>query len=242
MKMTSSEPILKTTELAINYGGVQALDGVNFSVERGELRCIIGPNGAGKSTFFKLLMGIEKPTEGVIAHDGRDITRLGSSQRARLGFSVKFQNIRAYQNLTVYHNLFIPLLRHHKMREIPNQVTGLLEQLGLSGTENQTVSGLSHGQIQWLAIGMSIASQPDVLLLDEPAAGMSVEETQETENLIKRLNNNGMTIIVIEHDMTFIRNLNTKTTVLHYGHVFAEGSFSEIEDNDDVRKIYLGNI
>ena len=118
----------------------------------------------------------------------------------------------------------------------------LLEQLGLSGTESKTVSGLSHGQIQWLAIGMSIASRPDVLLLDEPAAGMSVEETEETENLIKRLNDKGMTIIVIEHDMTFIRNLNTKTTVLHYGRVFAEGSFLEIEDNDDVRKIYLGNI
>ena len=240
--MPSAEPLLSTNDLAINYGGVQALSGVDFSVERGELRCIIGPNGAGKSTFFKLLMGIEKPTEGEIRHNGRDITRLGSFERARLGFSVKFQNIRAYQDLTVYHNLFIPLLRHHRMREIPKQATQLLEQLGLAGTESKTVSGLSHGQIQWLAIGMSIASRPDVLLLDEPAAGMSVEETEETEKLIKRLNDNGMTIIVIEHDMTFIRNLNTKTTVLHYGRVFAEGTFSEIEDNDDVRKIYLGNV
>lgn len=240
--MANAGSILTTKELAINYGGVQALSGVDFSVERGELRCIIGPNGAGKSTFFKLLMGIEKPTEGVIAHNGRDITHLGSFARARLGFSVKFQNIRAYQDLTVYHNLFIPLLRHHRMREIPRQVAELLKQLGLSGTENKTVSGLSHGQIQWLAIGMSIASRPDVLLLDEPAAGMSVEETEETEKLIKRLNDSGMTIIVIEHDMTFIRNLNAKTTVLHYGRVFAEGTFSEIETNDDVRKIYLGNV
>jgi len=240
--MATAEPIVKTSGLAINYGGVKALSGVDFSVERGELRCIIGPNGAGKSTFFKLLMGIEKPTEGVIKHDGRDITRLGSFARARLGFSIKFQNIRAYQDLSVYHNLFIPLLRHHRMREIPAQVSELLEQLGLAGTESKPVAGLSHGQIQWLAIGMSIASRPDVLLLDEPAAGMSVEETEETKNLIKRLNSNGMTIIVIEHDMTFIRNLNTKTTVLHYGRVFAEGSFSDIESNDEVRKIYLGNV
>ncbi len=240
--MATAEPIVKTSGLAINYGGVKALSGVDFSVERGELRCIIGPNGAGKSTFFKLLMGIEKPTEGVIRHNGRDITRLGSFARARLGFSIKFQNIRAYQDLSVYHNLFIPLLRHHRMREIPAQVSELIEQLGLAGTEGKPVAGLSHGQIQWLAIGMSIASRPDVLLLDEPAAGMSVEETEETKNLIKRLNSNGMTIIVIEHDMTFIRNLNTKTTVLHYGRVFAEGSFSDIESNDEVRKIYLGNI
>lgn len=240
--MATAEPIVKTSGLAINYGGVKALSGVDFSVERGELRCIIGPNGAGKSTFFKLLMGIEKPTEGVIRHNGRDITRLGSFARARLGFSIKFQNIRAYQDLSVYHNLFIPLLRHHRMREIPAQVSELIEQLGLAGTESKPVAGLSHGQIQWLAIGMSIASRPDVLLLDEPAAGMSVEETEETKNLIKRLNSNGMTIIVIEHDMTFIRNLNTKTTVLHYGRVFAEGSFSDIESNDEVRKIYLGNV
>ncbi len=240
--MATAEPIVKTSGLAINYGGVKALSGVDFSVERGELRCIIGPNGAGKSTFFKLLMGIEKPTEGVIRHNGRDITRLGSFARARLGFSIKFQNIRAYQDLSVYHNLFIPLLRHHRMREIPAQVSELIEQLGLAGTEGKPVAGLSHGQIQWLAIGMSIASRPDVLLLDEPAAGMSVEETEETKNLIKRLNSNGMTIIVIEHDMTFIRNLNTKTTVLHYGRVFAEGSFSDIESNDEVRKIYLGNV
>ena len=240
--MATAEPIVKTSGLAINYGGVKALSGVDFSVERGELRCIIGPNGAGKSTFFKLLMGIEKPTEGVIKHNGRDITRFGSFARARLGFSIKFQNIRAYQDLSVYHNLFIPLLRHHRMREIPAQVSELIEQLGLAGTEGKPVAGLSHGQIQWLAIGMSIASRPDVLLLDEPAAGMSVEETEETKNLIKRLNSNGMTIIVIEHDMTFIRNLNTKTTVLHYGRVFAEGSFSDIESNDEVRKIYLGNV
>ena len=240
--MASVEPIVKTSGLAMNYGGVQALHGVDFSVDRGEVRCIIGPNGAGKSTFFKLMMGIERPTEGVIQHNGRDITRLGSFERARLGFSVKFQNIRAYQDLSVYHNLFVPLLRHHRMREIPEQVAELLGQLGLVGTENETVAGLSHGQVQWLAIGMSIASRPEVLLLDEPTAGMSVEETLETANLIRRLSASGMTIIVIEHDMTFVRNLNTRTTVLHYGRLFAQGSFSEIEANDDVRRIYLGKI
>ena len=129
--MANVEPIVKTSSLSKNYGGVGALSGVDFSVDRGELRCIIGPNGAGKSTLFKLLMGIERPTDGVIQHNGRDITRLGASERARLGFSVKFQNIRAYQDLSVYHNLFVPLLRHHRMSEIPEQVAELLGQLGL---------------------------------------------------------------------------------------------------------------
>lgn len=240
--MTSNEPIVGVSGLAKQYGGVAALRGVDFSVDRGELHCIIGPNGAGKSTFFKLLMGIERPTAGAIRYKGRDITSLGSFERARLGFSVKFQNILVYQDLSVFHNLFIPLRRHHRMKDIPEQVAELLGQLRLAGTENETVSSLSHGQVQWLAIGMSIAARPEVLLLDEPTAGMSDDETRETANIIRRLKVGGMTILVIEHDMTFIRDLDTRTTVLHYGRLFAQGTFSEIEANEDVHRIYLGTL
>ena len=240
--MTGNEPIVGVSSLAKQYGGVTALRGVDFSVDRGELHCIIGPNGAGKSTFFKLLMGIERPTAGAIRYKGRDITSLGSFERARLGFSVKFQNIRVYQDLSVFHNLFIPLHRHHRMKDIPEQVAELLGQLRLAGTENETVSSLSHGQVQWLAIGMSIAARPEVLLLDEPTAGMSDDETRETANIIRRLKVGGMTILVIEHDMTFIRDLDTRTTVLHYGRLFAQGTFSEIEANEDVHRIYLGTL
>lgn len=240
--MTSNEPIVGVSGLAKQYGGVAALRGVDFSVDRGELHCIIGPNGAGKSTFFKLLMGIERPTAGAIRYKGRDITSLGSFERARLGFSVKFQNIRVYQDLSVFHNLFIPLHRHHRMKDIPERVAELLGQLRLAGTENETVSSLSHGQVQWLAIGMSIAARPEVLLLDEPTAGMSDDETRETANIIRRLKVGGMTILVIEHDMTFIRDLDTRTTVLHYGRLFAQGTFSEIEANEDVHRIYLGTL
>lgn len=240
--MTSNEPIVGVSGLAKQYGGVAALRGVDFSVDRGELHCIIGPNGAGKSTFFKLLMGIERPTAGAIRYKGRDITSLGSFERARLGFSVKFQNIRVYQDLSVFHNLFIPLRRHHRMKDIPEQVAKLLGQLRLAGTENETVSSLSHGQVQWLAIGMSIAARPEVLLLDEPTAGMSDDETRETANIIRRLKVGGMTILVIEHDMTFIRDLDTRTTVLHYGRLFAQGTFSEIEASEDVHRIYLGTL
>ena len=240
--MTSNEPIVGVSGLAKQYGGVAALRGVDFSVDRGELHCIIGPNGAGKSTFFKLLMGIERPTAGAIRYKGRDITSLGSFERARLGFSVKFQNILVYQDLSVFHNLFIPLRRHHRMKDIPEQVAERLGQLRLAGTEDETVSSLSHGQVQWLAIGMSIAARPEVLLLDEPTAGMSDDETRETANIIRRLKVGGMTILVIEHDMTFIRDLDTRTTVLHYGRLFAQGTFSEIEANEDVHRIYLGTL
>lgn len=240
--MTSNEPIISISGLAKQYGGVAALQGVDFSIDRGELHCIIGPNGAGKSTFFKLLMGIERPTAGTIRYKGRDITSLGSFERARLGISVKFQNVRVYQDLSVFHNLFIPLRRHHRMKNIPEQVAELLGQLRLAGTENETVSSLSHGQIQWLAIGMSIAARPEVLLLDEPTAGMSDDETRETANIIRRLSASGMTILAIEHDMTFIRDLNTRTTVLHYGRLFAQGAFAQIETNEDVHRIYLGTL
>lgn len=240
--MTSNEPIISISGLAKQYGGVAALQGVDFSIDRGELHCIIGPNGAGKSTFFKLLMGIERPTAGTIRYKGRDITSLGSFERARLGISVKFQNVRVYQDLSVFHNLFIPLRRHHRMKNIPEQVAELLGQLRLAGTENETVSSLSHGQIQWLAIGMSIAARPEVLLLDEPTAGMSDDETRETANIIRRLSASSMTILAIEHDMTFIRDLNTRTTVLHYGRLFAQGAFAQIETNEDVHRIYLGTL
>ena len=240
--MTSNEPIISISGLAKRYGGVAALQGVDFSIDRGELHCIIGPNGAGKSTFFKLLMGIERPTAGTIRYKGRDITSLGSFERARLGISVKFQNVRVYQDLSVFHNLFIPLRRHHRMKDIPEQVAELLGQLRLAGMENETVSSLSHGQIQWLAIGMSIAARPEVLLLDEPTAGMSDDETRETANIIRRLSASGMTILAIEHDMTFIRDLSTRTTVLHYGRLFAQGAFSQIETNEDVHRIYLGTL
>ena len=128
------------------------------------------------------------------------------------------------------------------MKEIPEQAAELLAQLRLAGTENETVSNLSHGQIQWLAIGMSIAAEPEILLLDEPTAGMSDDETRETAEIIRRLSATGMTILVIEHDMAFIRDLDTRTTVLHYGRLFAQGTYSEIEANEDVHQIYLGTL
>ena len=242
MSGETSTPIVEVRDLAKNFGGVRAVSGLDLSIYPGELHCIIGPNGAGKSTFFKLLMGIQRPSAGTVLYRGRNVTRLKPFERARLGMAIKFQAMEVYQELTVFQNLFIPLRRHHRPPQIPKQAALLLEQLHLAGTEQDMVSNLSHGQQQWLAIGMSMAVRPDLLLLDEPTAGMSPEETSETARIVKDLNANGITIVVIEHDMAFIRNLDSRTSVLHYGKLFAQGSFGEIERNEDVHRIYLGAV
>lgn len=234
--------ILSAHGLVKDYGGVRAIDGLDIEIPAGEIRCIIGPNGAGKSTLFKLLMGIERPTEGQVYFHGRDVTRLPPHQRARLGLGIKFQNMVVYKELTVFQNLFIPLRQHHARRDIPEAIRRLLADLHLSGTEETVVGSLSHGQQQWLAIGMSLALEPAVLLLDEPAAGLSAEETRETGLILHRLNAQGMTIVIIEHDMGFIRSLQSPTTVLHYGRTFMHGSFEEVERSEDVHRIYLGKV
>ena len=233
-------PVLEARGLVKAYGGVRAIDRLDFAVEAGELHCIIGPNGAGKSTLFKLMIGTERPSAGFVLYRGRAINGLKTFERARLGLAIKFQDVQVFQDLTVFQNLFIPLRRHHRPKAIPAQISDLLGPLHLAGTEHEFVGSLSHGQQQWLAIGMSMAVRPKVLLLDEPTAGMSPEETRETAEIVRSLNAAGVTVIVIEHDMEFVRNLNSRTTVLHFGRVFAQGTFGEIESDVNVRRIYLG--
>lgn len=237
---TLSSTIVEVQDLHKDYGGVRALNGLTMTIGRNEIYCIIGPNGAGKSTLFKLLMGIERPTSGRVFYRGQDITALPPFRRARLGLTIKFQNIRVYQDLTVFQNLFIPARRHHRPADIQDQVAQLLARINLEGTEDTLVRNLSHGQQQWLSIGMSLAVDPEVLLLDEPTAGLSVEETAETANIIRNLRDRGITVVVIEHDMEFVRNLDFVTSVLHLGRLFAQDSFAAIEANEDVRRIYLG--
>jgi branched-chain amino acid transport system ATP-binding protein len=235
-------PILEVRDVHKVFGGVRALNGLSLSIAEGEIHCILGPNGAGKSTFFKMLMGTDTPTSGQILYKGRDITRVPAFGRARLGLSVKFQNIRVFADLTVFQNLFIPLRRHYSARQIPERVEALLAQISLAGTEHRLAKELSHGQQQWLAIAMSMAFDPEILLLDEPTAGLSVEETEKTAAIIRQLNAQKVTTIVIEHDMGFIRDLCARTSVLHYGKLFAQGSFDEIAADADVRRIYLGTL
>lgn len=243
-KIGISEPvgssILEVRNVHKVFGGVRALNGLSLSIAEGEIHCILGPNGAGKSTLFKMLMGTDTPTSGKILYKGQDITRVPAFGRARLGLSVKFQNIRVFADLTVFQNLFIPLRRHYSARQIPERVAVLLDQIGLGGTELRLAKELSHGQQQWLAIAMSMAFDPEILLLDEPTAGLSVEETEKTASIIRQLNAQKVTTIVIEHDMGFIRDLCARTSVLHLGKLFAQGSFDEIAADTDVRRIYLG--
>ena len=242
MREPSPSPVLEVVDVHKVFGGVRALNGLSLSIAEGEIHCILGPNGAGKSTLFKILSGTDRPTSGKILYKGRDVTRLPAFVRARLGLSVKFQNIRVFADLTVFQNLFIPLRRHYSAREIPERGAELLAQIGLSGTEHRLAKELSHGQQQWLAIAMSMAFDPEILLLDEPTAGLSVEETEKTAAIIRRLNEQKVTTIVIEHDMGFVRDLCGRTSVLHYGRLFAQGTFDEISANADVQRIYLGTL
>ena len=244
--MTSAGPgaggdaLLQTWGLAKAFGGVQAVDGVDFALEPGALRCIIGPNGAGKSTFFKLLLGSIKPDSGTIRFRGRDVTRVEPHRRAHMGIGVKFQHLGVYGDLTVRHNLQLPLQHSLSGEAMDAEIARLLERLNLAGTEERRVAELSHGQRQWLAIGMALAMRPVLLLLDEPTAGMGPEETRATGTLVSSVHADGVTIVVVEHDMAFVRQLGAPVTVLHYGRVFAEGSLAEIENNEEVRNIYLG--
>ena len=222
------------------FGGVRALDGVDLVVRPGELRCIIGPNGAGKSTLFKVLVGSERPDRGTVRLDGTDITGLPPHQRARRGIGIKFQSIDVLPGLTVRQNIALPLQRWAPGDAIETGCHELLSRLGLAAQPDLPAGALAHGQKQWLAIGMALATRPRALLLDEPTAGMGPEETRATAELVQSVNASGMTVVVIEHDMAFVRQLNAPVSVMHFGRIFAEGPFEEIEAHEDVRRIYLG--
>jgi|AntDeeMinimDraft_5_1070356.scaffolds.fasta_scaffold00238_20 branched-chain amino acid transport system ATP-binding protein len=230
--------VLRTESLTKDFGGLRAVDSVDYELPADELRCLIGPNGAGKSTFFKLLSGQLQPTEGSIYFQGEEITNLEPYARARRGISLKFQNISVYPSLTVRENLRIPVQRH--AADVDGRITELIELAQLNGLGDDIVDNLSHGQQQWLEIVMSMAIDPELLLLDEPTAGMSIEETRETGDLIQSLAAQGVSIVVVEHDINFVRQIADWVTVLHNGRLFAEGTVAEIEADERVQNIYLG--
>jgi branched-chain amino acid transport system ATP-binding protein len=232
--------ILETRGLNKHFGGLNAIDGVDFVVDEGELRCLIGPNGAGKSTLFKLILGTYPPSSGKIYFKGADITGTLPFRRVAQGISIKFQVPGVFLDLPVEQNLLIALQQRVTGEQRAAEVERLLELLNLQDARRQRAGQLSHGQQQWLEIGMATAIAPSLLLLDEPTAGMSPEETFKTGELVKRLNDQGMTVVVIEHDMTFVRQIARKVTVLHFGKVFVEGFLEEVVNNEEVVRIYLG--
>ena len=234
--------ILQTRGLKKYFGGLCAINGVDLAIEEGELRCLIGPNGAGKSTLFKLILGSYQPSEGAILFKGDDITTLRPHLRVQRGMSIKFQIPGIFLELPVEQNLRIALQRAHRGAALDQELERLLELINLGYQRSELAANLSHGQQQWLEIAMAVALQPAMLLLDEPTAGMSLEETFKTGELVKKLNASGMTIVVIEHDMAFVRQIAKRVTVLHFGEVFDEGSLDEIVSNEDVVRIYLGKV
>ena len=233
--MTAEAPILEVKDLVKSFGGLRAVRGVDLALDRGELRCLIGPNGAGKSTVLSMLAGVQEPDSGQIVWKGQDITHTPAHERVRRGISLKFQTTHIYRHLTVAENLSIP-----RRGSSNGHVASLISDLGLNRSLVLPALELSHAEQQWLEIVLALETGPDLLLLDEPTAGMTVEETHSTAALLNRLNSTGLTILVVEHDMAFVRDVGKRITVLHNGRIFAEGSLSEIEADKDVQRIYLG--
>ena len=240
-----AEPIPETPLLVLKgvskrFGGLRAVSDLDLAVGRGELRCLIGPNGAGKSTVFKLIVGFERPTTGAITFDGAGIDAWPTWRRARQGLSIKMQIPGVYPELSVEDNMRVAAQHHVRGEQMEEAIEKLLARVGLSGTGHMLTKNLSHGEQQWLEIGMALSVNPKLLLLDEPTAGMGPGETEATGQLIASLNADGVTILVIEHDMALVRQIARTVTVLHLGRIFAEGTIAEIEANPAVTDIYLG--
>jgi branched-chain amino acid transport system ATP-binding protein len=233
--------ILETRDLNKWFGGLHVTGGVDFALETGEIHCLIGPNGAGKSTFFRLILGEHLPTSGQILYEGADITTTKPFQRIRRGISVKFQVPGIFKALSVRQNLQIALQHHRPPSELDEEIDRLLEFLKLKEARAQLAGNLSHGQKQWLEIGMAVGLKPRLLLLDEPTAGMTPDETAATGEMVQALNRDGVTVLAVEHDMAFVRQIAHKVTVLHFGKIFAQGTIDEIVADERVAAIYLGD-
>jgi branched-chain amino acid transport system ATP-binding protein len=240
--------LLRAEGLTMRFGGLVALNGVSFAVQRDEIRAIIGPNGAGKSTFFNCLTGVLRPSSGRILFNSEDITALPPDLISRKGIARSYQITNILPNATTLENVRIAaqsrryrwsLLTHHRAyRDIIERAEAVLQAVGLHGKGDELAANLSHGEQRHLEIGIALATEPELLCLDEPTAGMSAAETRDTMALIRRIAPN-LTILVVEHDMQVVMELAQRITVLHYGEVLAEGTPAEIRQNPRVLEAYL---
>ena len=232
-------PLIETRDLNVRFGGVHATRDVNFSLAENELRCVIGPNGAGKSTFFKLLTGQVKPTSGQILFRGKDISNMQPHEPGRLGIGIKTQVPSLFNGLSVWENVWLSARRLNSTTQA-NRITGeTLERVGMAAYRNVQAGLLAHGMRQWVEIGVVIAADPPLILLDEPAAGMSDAEVARTAELILEINREHA-LVVVEHDMNFIRMIARKVTVLHQGAVIMEDTPDRIMSDPLIQQIYLG--
>ena len=240
--------ILSTEGLTIRFGGLAALTQVNFQVQRDEVRAIIGPNGAGKSTFFNCLTGVLRPSSGRILFNGEEITGLPPNMISQKGIARSYQITNILPNATTLENVRIAaqsrrhawnmIAHHRKFTDINEKAEAALESVGLLAKADELAANLSHGQQRNLEIGIALATEPSLLCLDEPTAGMSAAETHDTMQLVRRIAKN-LTILIVEHDMQVVMELADRITVLHYGEILAEGTPEEIRQNPKVLEVYL---
>ena len=240
--------MLRTEDLTVRFGGLAALSNVNFEVQRGEIRAIIGPNGAGKSTFFNCLTGVLRPLSGRILFQDEDITGLPSDRISQKGIARSYQITNILPSATTFENVRIAaqsrrhgwsLLSHHRAyRDISEKAEAVLEAVGLRSKADEIAANLSHGEQRNLEIAIALATEPQLLCLDEPTAGMSAAETHDTTALVRSIAEN-LTILIVEHDMQVVMELAHRITVLNYGEVLAEGTPAEIQQNLRVLEVYL---
>ncbi|HVY05962.1 MAG TPA: urea ABC transporter ATP-binding protein UrtD [Burkholderiales bacterium] len=241
--------ILSVEDLTVSFDGFKAVDGLNFYVEEEELRVVIGPNGAGKTTLLDMICGKTKPSSGSIKFKDKQLRNMIEYQITRAGVGRKFQNPSVYEDLTVFENLEIsyPKKRNvvgslffRRSGEIVEKIEGVARQIYLDEQLETKAGLLSHGQKQWLEIGMLLMQDPELLLLDEPVAGMSAREREQTADLLKRIAK-GRSMVVIEHDMAFVKMIAQKVTVLHQGRKLAEGTMEQVQADEKVIDVYLGH-
>ena len=246
----TTSALLYLNGVHVAFDGFKAINNLSLAIEPGEMRAIIGPNGAGKTTMMDIITGKTKPDTGDVFFDGGkvDLTLLDETRIAELGIGRKFQKPTVFESQTVEDNLLLALNVDHRVRgtlfwretkDETETIERVLETIRLKDAREALAGSLSHGQKQWLEIGMLLAQDPKLLLVDEPVAGMTDVETHQTAELLKEINKN-KTVVVVEHDMTFVRALGVKVTCLHEGSVLAEGTIDDVSANERVIEVYLG--
>ena len=247
--MKNTDFVLTVEDLTVSFDGFKAIDSLNLYVDQNELRVIIGPNGAGKTTLLDLICGKTRASAGRIKFKNLEMTTLPEHQIVRAGIGRKFQTPSIYENLSVFQNLEVSFPKGRGVfgallfkcsDEVKNQVQEVAKDIGLDGQLDTEAGLLSHGQKQWLEIGMLLMQDPELLMLDEPIAGMSVREREVTAELLKRICK-GRAMIVIEHDMEFVKRIADKVTVMHQGKILAEGSMQKVQADPRVIDVYLGH-
>jgi urea transport system ATP-binding protein len=249
MDAKTTTALLYLDGVTVSFDGFKALNKLSLTIEPGEMRAIIGPNGAGKTTMMDVVTGKTRPDQGDAVFDGaHDLTSLDETEIAELGIGRKFQKPTVFESHTVEDNLRLALKSDRRARatlwwresgEEAGRLDRILDVIRLSTVRGRLAGSLSHGQKQWLEIGMLLAQDPKLLLVDEPVAGMTDAETRQTAELLRQINRD-RTVVVVEHDMMFVRDLGVRVTVLHEGSVIAEGSIDQVSANERVVEVYLG--